>query len=74
MAPDCFINGLLLLLILQVLKFLTSIFDVATKAHNLEEAWRTQHIPHVYNITSCGRQGARQPTSDDCENFYNQRY
>nr|CRZ26144.1 Bm11160 [Brugia malayi] len=37
------------------------------------EAWRTQYVPYVYNITSCGRQGAQPPTPETCENFYNQR-
>ncbi|KAL3985429.1 Protein tyrosine kinase family protein [Acanthocheilonema viteae] len=37
-----------------------------------EEAWRTQYIPYVYNITSCGQQGSHQPTYENCENFYNQ--
>uniref|UniRef100_A0A1I8EZR6 Tyrosine-protein kinase receptor n=1 Tax=Wuchereria bancrofti TaxID=6293 RepID=A0A1I8EZR6_WUCBA len=37
------------------------------------EAWsNTQYVPYVYNITSCGRQGAQPPTSETCENFYNQ--
>ncbi|MCP9264785.1 Tyrosine-protein kinase receptor [Dirofilaria immitis] len=37
-----------------------------------EEIWRSQYIPYVYNITSCGQRGALQPTPENCESFYNQ--
>ncbi|VDO25603.1 unnamed protein product [Onchocerca flexuosa] len=36
-----------------------------------EETWRSQYVPYVYNITSCGQRGASQPTSENCESFYN---
>uniref|UniRef100_A0A0R3RZW8 Tyrosine-protein kinase receptor n=1 Tax=Elaeophora elaphi TaxID=1147741 RepID=A0A0R3RZW8_9BILA len=47
-------------------------FSMTPDCFTNEEAWRIQYIPYVYNITSCGQQGAHQPTFENCENFYNQ--
>uniref|UniRef100_A0A915CD76 Tyrosine-protein kinase receptor n=2 Tax=Parascaris TaxID=6254 RepID=A0A915CD76_PARUN len=46
-------------------------FSMTPNCFTGENAWRSQYIPYVYNISSCGQTGNRLPTSMDCEKFYN---
>uniref|UniRef100_A0A915PQB7 receptor protein-tyrosine kinase n=1 Tax=Setaria digitata TaxID=48799 RepID=A0A915PQB7_9BILA len=47
-------------------------FSMSPDCFTEEGVWSTQHIPYVYNITSCVQRGAHQPTLENCESFYNQ--
>ncbi|VDK19791.1 unnamed protein product [Anisakis simplex] len=46
-------------------------FSMTPNCFTREVAWRSQYIPFVYNITSCGQSGNQAPSTTDCAKFYN---